>query len=237
MKRLKTFLTVAFILSSPAVFAHGYWMEIEGSHKVNEPVTIKLFFGEYISGERLSGNFLDRMKEIKVFARIPGGKQQPVEMKQLAEYWEGTFIPLTEGNYEIVGVNDEREVQDWTRHNLGIVRPVQYLKANYQAGTAITPQTAGSFLDITVNPTTTGAYAIQVFKNNNSIGSATVVVTHPDKEETVLNLDKEGKALFTAPRAGLYIIDAEWIDKTQGEFKGKKYETVRHKLDFSLYHQ
>lgn len=233
LPRLITLIVLAWPLS---LFAHGYWIETEGSHKVNEPVIIRLFFGEYTLGDRLSGSTLDKMKDIRVFVRIPGAGQQPVAMKQLTDYWEGTFIPQAEGSYEIIGINDEREVQDWNRHGLGIVRPVQYLKTVYQVGAAVTPASSSAFLDVVVSKVDEKTYTVQGFKNNAVFASQNIVVTHPGGEETVLNTDKDGKATFTAEKAGLYLVDVEWIDTIPGQFKGKNYETVRHKLDFSLYH-
>jgi hypothetical protein len=192
MQQLKKLITGLMIVCLPFTsMAHGYWVEVEGSHKINEPVTIKLFFGEYITGERLSGNFLDRMKEIRVFVRISGGEQQQVTMKQLADYWTGTYTPQKEGSYEIIGINDEREVQDWTKHNLGITRPVQYLKAAYQVGAAATAPLSSSFLDVTVSNTSPDTYQLRVFKNNAAFASTKVIVTHPDGEETTLYTDQQ----------------------------------------------
>lgn len=202
---------------------------------MKEPVTIRLFFGEYNLGERLSGSTLDKMKDIKVFVRIPGGQQQPVAMQQLAGYWEGTFTPTAEGSYEISGINDEREVQDWNKHGLGIVRPVQYLKTVYQVGASVTPCSSSSLLDLVVNKTNPNTYTLQSFKNNTAFASAKILVMHPDGKETELSTDKDGRVIFIPGQAGLYLVSLEWIDTTPGQFKGKSYETVRHRLDFSLY--
>lgn len=232
--KIKHIIILVLTLLPFSVFAHGYWIEVQGSHKTNEPVTVRLIFGEYITGERLSGNFLDRMKEIRMYVRT-SGKEEPIAMKQFKDYWEGTFTPSQEGSYEIIGINDEREVQDWTKHNLGIVRPVQYLKTVYRVGNANSKQGSSSFLDITVSSTEKGTYHIQVFRNNSSYQSDKLVIVHPDGEETTLKTDKDGKAVFTAKTSGMYLIDVEWIDKTPGQFKQRPYESVRHKLDFSLY--
>lgn len=234
MKRLITLFAAVLLLSSSDSFAHGYWMETEGSHKVNEPVTIKLIFGEFITGERLSGAYLDRMKEIKVFVLVDG-KQQPITMKQLPGHWEGIFVPKTEGSYAIVGINEEREVQDWTKHNLGMARPVQYLKTIYQVGPTVTKHPLFSLLDITVSADAGNRYTIQVFKNNASFSEAKVTATDTSGNEQIITLDKEGKASFDLGSKGLHLIDVDWIDKTPGTFKEKKYESIRYKLDFSLY--
>lgn len=198
-------------------------------------MTIKLYFGEYGAGETLSDTYLDRMKEIKVFVITPGGQQVAVEMKQLKDYWSGSYTPQAEGVYTITGINEEREVQDWKRHNLGIVRPVQYLKAIYKVGNKDNQQSSKLFLDTEINTLSPGNYSIKVFKNASPYAGSTILITHPDGGETKLETDKDGLAKFTAPKAGLFLVDVEWIDKTPGQFKEKAYETIRYKMDFSLY--
>lgn len=235
MQRSIILFTLMYLFIPVYTNAHGYWVEAEGSHKVKEPFTIKLYFGEYATGEKLSGSFLDRMKEIKVFVKIAGGQQQAVQMKQLEDYWVGTYTPQVEGSYEITGINEEREVQDWKRHNLGIVRPVQYLKTIYQVGDKITQQSSQLFIDTEVTLVSPGIYRIKTYKNSSAYTESTILITGPDGGEIKLNADKNGIAEFTAPKPGLFLVDIEWIDKTPGQFKQKAYETVRYKMDFSLY--
>lgn len=227
-----TILT-AILLYAATTFAHGYWIELEGPHKVKQPVTIKLFFGEFGTSERSSGKALDRMNEISVFVSL-NGKKFPVAMQQLPTHWEGKFIPETEGRYTIIGINEEREVQDWTKHNLGITRPVQYLKAVYQVGTTVNPSLLTSLLDVVVTPNKSG-YAVQLFKNKSAFSSAKLVVTDTSGKEKEIILDKEGKANFELKNPGLHVLDIEWIDKTPGRFKEKDYASIRYKLDYTLY--
>jgi hypothetical protein len=235
MKSLIKLTAIFFMLSPVTLWAHGYWIEVAGNHKVKEAVTIKLFYGEYVSGERLAGNYLDKMKDIKVYVSIPGAGKQEITMKQLAGYWEGIFIPEKEGSYEISGINDKREVQDWTKHNLGIVRPVQYLKTVYQVGSATSSLVSPAFLDIKVETTDKNKYEVKLVKNDSAFRYAKITITHPAGWEKILSADKEGKASFTSVGQALYLVSVEWIDKTPGIFKEKAYETTRHQLDFSFY--
>lgn len=227
---MKKVLSALIAFALPIVsLAHGYWMEVVGTGKVNTPAQIRLYFGEYVSGERLSGNFLDRMKEIKVFVQ---GKE--VAMKQQNDYWEGEFTPNKEGSYTITAINNEREVQDWTKHDLGIVRPIQYLKTVYLVGTTYSPVWTDLFLDAVIRKEKDLTYIISINKNGSPFTEARITVTHPDGEET---FHTGNNINFTAPKSGLYVIDIDWIDKTPGQFKGKQYASVRHKLDYSLYHK
>ncbi|MEI9810988.1 MAG: DUF4198 domain-containing protein [Bacteroidota bacterium] len=237
MRSLIKLIAILLLLSPLNGWAHGYWIEVEGNHKIKETVTVKLFFGEYVSGERLAGNYLDRMKDIRIYVSAPGSSKQPIVMKQLDGYWEGTFIPEKEGSYEVSGINDEREVQDWTKHNLGIVRPIQYLKTVYQAGNTKTSSVHPAFLDVKLEATGKNKYEVTLVKNDSAFAYAKITVTHPAGWEKILSADKDGKATFTSVGPALYLVSVEWIDKTPGKFKDKPYETVRHQLDFSLYNE
>lgn len=231
----RLFTTIAIVLLPFMSNAHGYWIETEGNHKANEIVTVKMYYGDYPAGEKLSGKSLDRMKDIKVFVTNKNGGKQEIAMKQTNNYWEGTFTPSADGVYEITGVNDVREVQDWTKHNLGITRPVQYLKAVYMVGAGKAGKDEPLFLDIKIKSTKDGNYEAVITKDSKPLAAQKVIMSAYGAEELELTTDKKGKTAFRLVNPGLYIISIDWIDNTPGEFKGKKYETVRHRLDYSVY--
>ncbi|HEX2627770.1 MAG TPA: DUF4198 domain-containing protein [Chitinophagaceae bacterium] len=236
MKKILRYLSIILVLSPLNVLAHGYWIELEGNHQVKQTCTIKLIFGEYHLAEKLSGNKLDRMKDIRVTVVLPNGKQQTIAMKQLPECWQGTFIPETDGIYAVLGINDEREVQDWTQHGLGIVRPIQYLKAVYEVGkTAKNNSVIGHLFDIDITKNNTGNYELYLSKDKKPVDTCYIAIVNPAGEEEEAKTDVNGKATFTTKADGLYLISIEWIDKTPGSFKGKEYKTIRHRIDYSLY--
>ena len=235
MKLAKKIILVLALAFPLHLLAHGYWIELEGSHKIKETLTIKLIFGDYHLAEKLAGNKLDKMKDIKVFITLPDGSKQPVDMTQQNDCWKGTFVPQTEGNYTISGINDEREVQDWTKHGLGIVRPVQYLKTVYTVGKKGAEHPSGDWFDLRVQQKANASYEALLTKINRPLDSCYITVVDPAGEENEVKTNKEGKATFAAARPGLHVISVEWIDKTPGTFKGKEYKTVRHRMDYTLY--
>ncbi len=218
--------------------AHGYWIEIEGNNRPNEAVAVKMFYGDYPVGERLSGKPLDKMKDIKVYVTSTNGLKQEIPMTQTADYWEGTFKPQAEGIYEITGINDTREVQDWTKHDMGITRPIQYLKATYQVGHKDNGKAEDLFLDIKTKKLPGDSYETLVYKKGKIVAAGQkVIVTGYGANEQELVTDKKGKITYKLDKPGLYILSIDWVDKTPGEYKGKQYETVRHRLDYSIYKQ
>lgn len=232
---IKVFAVAAVMLSPIISSAHGYWIETAGNNQVNQPVTIKMFYGDYPEGEKLTGKTLDKMKDIKVFVTSTNGKKQELAMIQNDSCWQATFTPHSDGIYEITGINDVRDVQDWTKHKLGITRPVQYLKVAYQVGHKKTNKATPLFLDVDVNKKSSNEYELAVVKDGKKIPNQVIKLSAYGGKELELTTDKKGKIAFKLEAPALYIISIDWIDQTPGEFKGKKYETVRHRLDYSLY--
>jgi uncharacterized GH25 family protein len=217
--------------------AHGYWIEIEGNNRPNETVTVKMFYGDYPVGERLSGKPLDKMKDIKVYVTSTNGLKQEIPMTQTTDYWEGTFRPQAEGIYEITGINDTREVQDWSKHDMGITRPIQYLKTTYQVGHRDNGKAEELFLDVAIKKLPGNTFETTVLKNGKALTGQKVIVTGYGTNEQELVSDKKGKIIYKLDKPGLYILSIDWVDKKPGEYKGKPYETVRHRLDYSIYKQ
>lgn len=214
--------------------AHGYWLETKGSGKIGEPATVLLFFGEYGAGIREKGTKLDKMADIKVSVIDASGSKLAIQMKQTDTHWEGTFIPQKEGNYQILGINDTREVQDWTKHKLGITRPVQFLRTNYMVGTSQNSENiVTQYLDI-ITQRDGDLVTVSILKNNQPFAKTSVTIVNPQTWEKKQITNQEGKTTFTLVGKGLYLIETEWIDTTKGIFNGKEYETIRYKSETTL---
>jgi hypothetical protein len=235
MKQLKCLFFAATAFFPLHLFAHGYWIELEGSHRINEAVTVKLIFGEYSLAEKLSGEKLDRMKDIKVFLTLPDGSKKAISMTQQTDCWKGEFFPTQEGLYTITGINDTREVQDWTKHGLGITRPVQYLKAEYRIGTDRQKTGRANWLDIDVRKTGERKYELFLTRDGQPVDTCLVTIVNPAGEEEEIKTGKDGKVVFTTSATGMYLVGVQWVDENPGVFRGKEYKTIRHKLDYSLY--
>ncbi len=232
----KLIIATALLLAPTTLMAHGYWIELEGNHKVNEPVTVKLVFGDYPAGERLTGKFLDKMKDINVYVQYGNNKREQIEMEQTNDCWIGTFTPSTSATYEVTGINDTRDVQDWTKHHLGVVRPIQYLKAYYQVGKSANEGGTNFLLDASIKKLANGKYEITVLKNGHPLPQQKIVISgygNYNQEPTTSN---DGRATIKLKKKGLHVMSIDWIDKTPGTYKNKKYETIRHRLDYSLYY-
>lgn len=213
--------------------AHGYWLEVKGSGKVGEPAKIQIFYGEYLNQGRMKGKSLDKMNEIKLFVIDEAGNRIEVPTVQTETHWEGTFTPKTEGNYQVMGINETREVQDWVKHNLGIVRPMQYLRTNYTVGKGIAATKPNNYLDIIATESDNGIN-LNAFKNNAPADKVKLTVISPDGWEKVKVTSERGRASFVPNAKGVYLIEAEWIDKTPGTYKDKQYESIRYHSETTI---
>lgn len=214
--------------------AHGYWLETQGSGKIGEPVKILMFYGEYAEAIREKGNKLDKMTELKVSVIDALGKQSAINMVQKETHWEGTFTPTTNGNYQILAINDTREVQDFTKHNLGITRPVQFMRTTYQVGKASATNAKNlQFLDVTANQEN-GKITLSAFKDKQALAKTKLTIINPQTWEKTKFTNENGQTTFTPTGKGLYLVELEWIDTNSGTFKGKDYQTIRYKSEMTF---
>lgn len=231
MKKIN--LIIAIILLPMLSMAHGYWLEVVGSGKVNEAAKIQIFFGEFENQKRETGKLLDKMSEIKIYVLDAEGNKTEVTMTQTNTHWEGTFTPKNDGLFQIIGINNTREVQDFTKHNLGIVRPVQYIRTTYQVGEGAGEQSVANLMDVLVKQSGDNIM-ISTWKDNQAFSKIKVRIINPEgwAKEKITN--ENGKTQTKSNMKGLYLVELEYIDKTAGNFKGKDYQTVRYRCETTL---
>jgi uncharacterized GH25 family protein len=231
MKTIKVLLLL-FVLPV-AGFSHGYWFEVEPDAQKGHPVVIKMFYGEYSSEIREVGDRLDKMSLLKVSVIAPDGTKKDIQMKQTNTHWEGSYIPQQDGYYQVLGINDMREVQDWHRHNLGITRPIQYLRTQFTVGKQAETITNPLFLDVycKVNMNNVEIYAV---KDGKPMDKLRVRIVNPDAWIQDKHTNKAGFVSVIPNKEGLYLVEIEWIDESPGVFQGKAYETIRHKSDMTF---
>lgn len=213
--------------------AHGYWLEVVGSGKVNEAAKIQIFFGEFENQKRETGKLLDKMSEIKIYVLDAQGNKVEVPMTQTNTHWEGIFTPKTDGLFQIIGINDTREVQDFTKHGLGIVRPVQYLRTIYQVGEGAGEQSVANLMDALVKQVGDNIM-ISTWKENQTFAKTKVRIINPEGWMKEKLTNENGKTQIKSNMKGLYLVELEYIDKTAGTFKGKNYQTVRYRCETTL---
>ena len=144
----KSIVLLAILLFPFLVSAHGDWLEVKGSGKVGEPAKIQLVFGAYENQERMKGAKIAFLKDFTVYVLDAKGNKTTIEITQTETCFEGTFTPTAEGLFQIIGINEVREVVDWTVHGFDVLRPTEYLRTQYVVGKSTENATEQGFLDV-----------------------------------------------------------------------------------------
>ena len=216
--------------------AHSYWLELKGSGKVGEPMTVQCYFGELENGLREKADKLAGIKAFTASVLLPDGSTQPLTLSPAENCYQAQFTPQKAGTYQVLLVNDTRAVQDWTSHKMGIVRPREYLRAVCQVGGGSLSAKPVHYLDIT--PETglaSGKSAtLLVTRDGAAYANAPVKLTTPDGKQTKQTADAAGRLTLTPTGAGQYVVDVDFMNKTPGQYQGKDYQAVRNKTALTI---
>ncbi|MBB6127381.1 hypothetical protein [Mucilaginibacter lappiensis] len=217
--------------------ASAYWLEVKGSGKLNEPVQIQVCYGhidEFSIRHRDTGNELELTGNFKIGVLDQEGKIIQVPILRKADCWEGNFIPVHEGTYRILGINDSHPVVDRSKSGGKNVRPIDYLCAAYQVGGGGAVSKPAQLLDIVV--TRKGDLInVQAFNNGHFAENQTKLrVFNPENWEKELVTNDRGEAFFKTTMPGLYIIREDLDDPTSGNYKGVAYTSIRYRCNYCL---
>lgn len=217
-------------------YAHSYWLELKGSGKVNEPVTVYLYFGEFEKGLRENKPyFLKNMETFSAWYIDAGGVKKDLMLVKDSNCYKATFIPDMNGTYTVMMKEDTRAVQDWKQHGLGIVRPIENVKAVYVAGKVKAKQIA-LFRESKVDIIQSGNNRFQLLINSAAVPNTAIAVTTQDGKQ--LKITTDATAVFSLPdNPGMILVDIDYKETKAGEYNGKPYEAVRYKYALTFYNK
>ena len=228
-----------FILSffSVVLTAQGHylWIELGAPAKLGTQQHVKVFYGEYNEGVReVKGGRLEEVAGIIAWIVTPDGKEIPLTLTIQEAFYEGNFVPQVEGKYTVVAVNTVREVVDWSKHDIGIVRPVYYAyKEVVVAGAVNEP----------VNVSPDALLRISAGKDKNSfvvlfkerpLAKAKVWFHAPNEWSKEFTSDEKGVVTCSPLWKGQYVVECIYSEKNPGSFKSKEYEAIRHRATLSV---
>jgi hypothetical protein len=96
-----------------------------------------------------------------------------------------------------------------------------------------TPSNVAHFLDVIATPQGE-QIKLTAFKDKSPSAKTKLLITNPDGWEKVAYTNANGEAIFKPNRAGMYLVEMEYLDKTPGHFKGKDYKMIRNKYAVML---
>ncbi|KIO78585.1 hypothetical protein TH53_02830 [Pedobacter lusitanus] len=236
MKR-NIYLLLALLIVPVISQAHGYWFDIKGSGKVNQPVQIQICFGEideYGVRHRETGAELAQLGDFKITIIDELGKSNMIQIQAKTDCWEGSFIPNKKGTYQILAINEKLPVVDRSKTGGKNVRPIDYLCAVYQAEHTGNVSKPVQFLDI-VTSAREKFIVVKAFNNGKPVNKATKLrVFNPENWEKSLETDEHGEAVFMPTMKGLYIIRQDFTVPENGTYQGVPYTSIRHRCNYCL---
>ncbi|WCT10401.1 hypothetical protein [Mucilaginibacter jinjuensis] len=226
-----------FTMFSLNASASAYWLEVSGSGKVNEAVTIQVCYGsidDYGVRQRDTGKELKLTGDFKFFVTLSDGNREEIQLHPKKDCWEGSFLPRANGIYHIAGINDKHPVVDRSKSGGINEKPVDYLCADYTVGNGTLLDKPTQQLDI-ITHYEGRKVIIKTYNNGSPAASGTKLrVFNPDNWEKELTLDEHGEATFVPTIKGLYIIRQDWIDKTAGTYLGTAFADTRYRCNYCL---
>lgn len=240
MKR--TILPLILMLLLPGTsHAHCIWLEnscVPEGKSADQQCISRLYFGEYNEEKRepLSGRLAER-KSTEIFALSKENAPQELHLAGGdGDHFAAQFSPDTA---HIVAIDDEAEVSDLTKYKIGVVRPIYYARA--AAPNAKTKAAPYMNLDLILSGLESGTVktgapiTFQTFFNLKPLADgAKIEIFGPAGSVLEGQRGSDGQISFVPKSAGLYVIEAIVTEKVPGEFKGKKYEAVRHRASLTL---
>lgn len=226
-------LAMTLFLFSQNCFAHSYWLEVKGNGKVNDTATVYLYFGEFEKGLRENKeHFLKNMESFTAYYLDSKGLKQDLILQKDSNCFKASFVPTSNGIYTIMMKENSRAVQDWTKHGLGIIRPFENLKVNYNVGKVKNSQLANfetSKIDIIVKKEN-----CQLILDNKEFANKSISITNDKGKSEKVKTDENG--FFTIPNSkGMFIIDVDYKDGIKGEYNSKLFDNSRYKYALTLY--
>lgn len=233
--------------------AHYIWIETEPQSKPGEVQEVHFYYGEYHEFLREeAGGRLEEIDGIKAWVIDPDGKKIEVALAKEKNHFKGAISPKKAGRYNITASNLEREVVDWSKHDIGIVRPTYYARTQFisfeKGRVSESEEEIKDFLELdivpvtkfldplkeTISPQVGEEVALRVFFKAKPLAEAKLSAYAFNGWLKELRADSGGITRFVPLWKGRYVIECIYLEKTPGEFKGKRYEAIRHRATFTI---
>ncbi|HYG18620.1 MAG TPA: DUF4198 domain-containing protein [Ohtaekwangia sp.] len=232
MTRLKSVLSFLLVVLAYHASAHYIWIELGSAPQTGKSLEVRIYYGEFNEGVReISGGRLEELDGIVAWVIGPDGKQTKLNISIEEKYFKTSFVPDQPGQYLIQAVNTVRPVVDWSKFDIGVVRPVYYTTKEVAVGNAKnTPPTFEIPGDAAVViASTREKNTFRILFKGQPLANAKVLFHAPNEWSKELKTDDKGLVSFTPIGSGQYIVECIYAEKVPGNFKGTAYEAIRHR--------
>ena len=233
--------------------AHFMWIETDATARPGSEQSIRVYFGEYQEFLREeAGGRLDTIDGVTLRIVDPKRAQTDLVLTKKDNHFEGRLPSCMPGRYAVMAEQREARVQDLTKHNIGIVKPMFHARAQFlcfeagRVGEREADTTEHQELDViplskglnlskgTLSYGPGGEIVVKVLFKGAPFAAKHLLVHAPIGWDKELHTDSQGIASFTPLWPGRYVFEAEHQEKTPGVFKEKPFEAIRHRGTLAL---
>lgn len=249
-----SFVLLAGLLSAaPSSWAHFVWVETDRLASPGEDHPISVYFGEYQEFLREeAGGRLDTIDGVTLHVIDPKRVHHDIPLTKKGNHFAGHLPSCIPGRYAVTAHQQDAAVQDLTKHDMGIVKPLYYARTEFvcyvdgRVGER-QPEPVPA-LDLEVLPLSRGLdlsrrsvssrvgseIVLKVVFKGAPVVSRPVLVHSPIGWDKELHTDSQGVASFHPAWPGFYVVEVEYQEKTPGQFKGKPFEALRHRATLAV---
>ncbi len=239
MKRIlniAVFLIGMLAISSLAQ-AHYLWIETTSQESKGAPAKLEVFYGEFEEFLReKAGGRLDEVGKIEAWTLTPQGKNE-IRFEKKDDHFEVDIPAKQPLGYSTVQIQElGRPVQDWSKYDIGVVKPNFYATTIYPTASNLETDLAIPEVKTTlaIYPLRLGdEIAVKVFFKNEALPNAKLNVHAPNGWSKEIKTDETGMIRFRPPWQGQYVFEVIHLEKVPGEFQGVSYEAIRHRATFT----
>jgi len=232
-------LTGLMVCFQSSVFAHFIWIETSDTVQAGTEQTIKIYYGEYNEGLReIKGGNLEEVEGIECWIITPDGKKTNLEVTKQEKYFQAKFTPENDGLYTIIAINKVREVMDWSKYDIGVVKPDYYaskqvIVENNQSASGESKNLYPEFAIVPYPSKDNKQPAFQLLYKNKPFPNTKLFVHAPNEWSKEFKTNDEGVFTFNPLWEGLYVIECIYKEKSPGTYNGKDYKAIRHRVTYT----
>lgn len=253
MKKNILFIWVSLVPTM--LMAHSSWISVQNKGRVEKEVKVEILFGEIRSnivekGIKWYGGDIFRNFNAKIKSQN-SSESKSLELFPSENSLSAKFTPQKVGIYQLVAYNETAPIKHYQKYGLGALKDSIYLRTTFEATAWKNLQEGNVDLkpmmkyDIVPYPAKNGygsydghqstwrvkekVYAV-FYINNICAKNKEIKIYSPDGWMIVTKTNDKGIFHFTPYRKGTYQAIYQIIKKTEGVYRGKKYDTSRVKV-------
>jgi hypothetical protein len=226
MKKM-IFLSLTLLLSfiATGTFAHALWIETASNGKIGQKQTVKVFYGEYVTGELDSvTKWYSDVKEFTLWVVGPDQKKTQLTLTPGMNHFEGSFTPEQNGAYTVAVSHEAKELGGTTKYHF--LSSADVLVGKVKPEAVQNPNVLKLHADDAAVAKVNRPLQLKAFLKDAAAKGKTVSVFSPNGWAKELKTNEEGVAEFTPVWAGRYVFEVTDMDKTPGQHNGRDYKAT-----------